>query len=171
MKLSNGRAIRTYQLKGMTNHLCHLANVSKSGYYKWLSNENLRRESERQDEQDFQLINDVFLKQNGKAGAKTIRMILENEQGVIMNLKKIRRLMKKYGLVAKVRQANPYKKMAQATQKHGHLKDEAEIKSCQSIEELKSLINEYMLNYNISRYQWTLEKMTPNQYRDHLLAA
>ncbi|WP_394810770.1 IS3 family transposase, partial [Alkalibacillus aidingensis] len=23
---------------------------------------------------------------------------------------------------------------------------------------------------NSSRYQWTLKKMTPNQYRDHLLA-
>lgn len=53
----------------------------------------------------------------------------------------------------------------------GHLKDEVDIKSCHTIEELNSLINEYVLNYNISRYQWTLKKMTPNQYRDHLLAA
>ncbi|WP_277674222.1 IS3 family transposase, partial [Piscibacillus halophilus] len=53
----------------------------------------------------------------------------------------------------------------------GHLKDEVDIKSCHTIEELNSLINEYVLNYDISRYQWTLKKMTPNQYRDHLLAA
>ncbi|WP_343045279.1 IS3 family transposase [Piscibacillus halophilus] len=289
------RTMRTYQLKGMIIHLCHLAGVSKSGYYKWLSNGEYRRESERQDEQDFQLIEHVFLRQNGKAGAQTIRMILENDEGVIMNLKKIRRLMRKYGLVTKVRQTNPYKKMAQATQEHktcdnlvnrefdqgepgkilltditylyygkghvaylsaikdattheilahyvstslkmdlvyntlknlfengfevplesyfhsdqgfhythpefqkeineqgftqsmsrkgncwdnapmesffGHLKDEVDIKSCHTIEELNSLINEYVLNYNISRYQWTLKKMTPNQYRDHLLAA
>ncbi|NEZ45531.1 IS3 family transposase, partial [Paenibacillus alvei] len=25
--------------------------------------------------------------------------------------------------------------------------------------------------YNTERYQWTLKKMTPNEYRNHLLAA
>ena len=35
-----------------------------------------------------------------------------------MNHKKIRRLMHKYQLVAKIRKANPYKKMAKASQEH-----------------------------------------------------
>lgn len=34
--------------------------------------------------------------------------------GVVMNLKKIRRLMKKYGLLCPVRKANPYRRMAKA---------------------------------------------------------
>ncbi len=33
---------------------------------------------------------------------------------VIMNVKKIRRLMKKYGLVCNIRKANPYRRMAKA---------------------------------------------------------
>lgn len=30
--------IRLYQLKNRTRHLCQVANVSPSGYYKWLQN-------------------------------------------------------------------------------------------------------------------------------------
>lgn len=35
-------------------------------------------------------------------------------QGVLMNLKKIRRLMKKFGLLCPIRKANPYRRMAKA---------------------------------------------------------
>lgn len=45
-------------------------------------------------------------------------MILENDYYVVMNHKKIRRIMRKFNLVATVRQANPYRKMAQASQEH-----------------------------------------------------
>ena len=45
-------------------------------------------------------------------------MRLEHLSGIIMNHKKIRRLMRNYHLVAKIRQANPYRKMARATQEH-----------------------------------------------------
>jgi putative transposase len=52
----------------------------------------------------------------GKAGALVIKMRLERESGVIMNHKKIRRLMRRYKLVATIPQANPYRKLAKATQ-------------------------------------------------------
>ncbi|MGM1023808.1 MAG: IS3 family transposase, partial [Bacillota bacterium] len=67
-----------------------------------------------------------FEKRNGKVGALVLKMCLEHKSGVIMNHKKIRRIMRKYGLVAKIRQANPYRKLAKATQEHqtlpNHLK-------------------------------------------------
>lgn len=53
----------------------------------------------------------------------------------------------------------------------GHFKDEAHIKPCENLEELKREIKEYMNYYNHYRYQWDLKKMTPVQYRDHLLNA
>ncbi|GAV11626.1 IS3 family transposase [Paenibacillus sp. NAIST15-1] len=53
----------------------------------------------------------------------------------------------------------------------GHMKDELEYKDCTSIDELRNRINEYTHFYNTERYQWTLKKMTPNEYRNHLLAA
>ena len=51
----------------------------------------------------------------------------------------------------------------------GHLKDELEFKSCQTLQELIVKVNEYMQYYNHSRYQWELKKMTPVMYRNHLL--
>ncbi|ULT54973.1 IS3 family transposase [Neobacillus drentensis] len=53
----------------------------------------------------------------------------------------------------------------------GHLKDEVDYQSCSSSEELKAKINHYMVYYNNYRYQWNLKKMTPIQYRNHLLAS
>lgn len=53
----------------------------------------------------------------------------------------------------------------------GHLKDELDYKSCATFEELEYQLDNYIDNYNNKRYQWTLKKMTPVQYRDHLLIA
>jgi len=53
----------------------------------------------------------------------------------------------------------------------GHLKDELEFKNCSTFQELTTKVNEYMRYYNHNRYQWGLKKMSPTQYRDHLLAA
>ena len=51
----------------------------------------------------------------------------------------------------------------------GHLKDDVDYKNCKTFEELNILINGYMQYYNNERYQWGLKKMTPVQYRNHLL--
>jgi putative transposase len=53
----------------------------------------------------------------------------------------------------------------------GHLKDELDYKSCQTFHELHSKISEYMRYYNCERKQWTRNKMTPVEYRNHLLAS
>jgi transposase InsO family protein len=223
-------------------------------------------------------------------------MILKNDYYVDMNHKKIRRIMRKFNLVTKIRQINPYRKMAKATQEHktlpnllnrefdqsepgkvyltdityvyhgaaqpaylscvkdastreivayhlsknlkmdivyntlkkltesfndmvhpeallhsdqgfhythpefqervkkmgltqsmsrkgncwdnapmesffGHFKDEVEYSECQSFEELQEMIENYIEEYNNDRYQWSLNKMTPVQFRSHLLAA
>ncbi|MFV8827540.1 IS3 family transposase, partial [Alkalihalobacterium sp. APHAB7] len=51
----------------------------------------------------------------------------------------------------------------------GHFKDETSIKPCETLDELKKEIKSYMTYYNHFRYQWNMKKMTPVQYRDHLL--
>ena len=51
----------------------------------------------------------------------------------------------------------------------GHLKDELDYKSCQSIVELRLKITEYMQYYNYERKQWTRNKMSPVEYRSYLL--
>lgn len=51
----------------------------------------------------------------------------------------------------------------------GHMKDEVDFKSCFTFEELQVEIDKYIEYYNNYRYQWNLKKMSPVQYRNHLL--
>lgn len=53
----------------------------------------------------------------------------------------------------------------------GHLKDDVDYKNCKTFEELKTMIAEYIRYYNNERQQWNLKKMTPVEYRNHLLFA
>ncbi len=52
----------------------------------------------------------------------------------------------------------------------GHMKDELDYKSCKTFEDLRLRIEEYMRYYNYERKQWTRNKMTPVEYRNHLLS-
>jgi putative transposase len=287
--------LRAQGVKRMTRYLCGLASVSASGYYRWLGSEQERQHRAAEDERDLLLIKQHFDALQGKAGALVIKMRLEHLSGVIMNHKKIRRLMRKFNLVAGIRQANPYRKIAKATQEHqtcpnllkrhfdhgepekvfltditylrygngqwaylscikdgatrqiladcvagtlelplvaqtihrllerldgnlhpeaifhsdqgmhythpttrfqiqqagfqqsmsrkgncwdnasmesffGHMKDEVDFRDCQTLAEVKARVAEYIAYYNSERYQWTLKKMTPDEFRSHLLA-
>ena len=53
----------------------------------------------------------------------------------------------------------------------GHLKDELDYKPASTFKELKNKIDDYMEHYNSTRKQWTLKKMTPIEYRSHLITA
>lgn len=95
--------------------LCQIAGVSRSGYYAWLKAASVREAAEEQDRKDFDLILEVYKTHGYKKGAENIYMnLLHRDPPVIMNLKKIRRLMKKFGLVCPIRKANPYRRMAKA---------------------------------------------------------
>jgi putative transposase len=278
----------------MTGYLCSLLNVSRSGYYSYLQAADSRLKRELCDAEAGQLIKKAFERRGYKKGSRSIKMILENEFDVIFNLKRIRRLMKKFNLVCPHRKPNPYKRMAKATQEHrtlpnslqrdfkkgipglalltditylphgrsemaylstildastgevlsynvsnrltleiamdtidalkkqkrlklhknafihsdqgshytspnyqkllkkyglgqsmsrrgncwdnapqesffGHMKDHVDYRSCRSLQELKHEIDRYIRYYNNHRYQWGLKKMTPVQYRNHLL--
>lgn len=51
----------------------------------------------------------MFFNSKQKAGFRTIKMKLLTDCGIIMNYKKIIRIMKKYGMTTKIRRTNPYK--------------------------------------------------------------
>ena len=93
--------------------LCDIAGVSRSGYYGWLKSEQYRQECEAQDRADFEKILEAYRHRGYAKGARGIHMRLLH-MGVRMNVKKIRRLMKKYGLKCPVRKANPYRRMQKA---------------------------------------------------------
>ena len=93
--------------------MCELAGVSRSGYYNWIRSASTRRNKELRDEADFALILEAYNYCGYAKGARSIHMRLLHT-GVRMNLKKIRRLMKKYNLFCPIRKANPYRRMAKA---------------------------------------------------------
>lgn len=280
----------------MVSFLCEVAGVSRSGYYNYYSDQSKenRRLKEEKDEKVKEIILKAYQFKRRKKGARQIKMTLEGQFKVIFNLKRIRRIMKKYEIICPIRKENPYKRMMKATQEHrvvpnllnrefkqevpgkvlltditylyygksakaylstikdsstneivayqvsdritmdlatdtllklkknpnfrlvenalihsdqgthythpdfqklvrklglrqsmsrrgncwdnapqesffGHFKDEANIKECKTLEELKREVKRYMTYYNHYRYQWNLKKMTPVQYRNHLL--
>lgn len=95
-------------------YLLKLSGVSKSGYYGFTKQTDSKLYSEFKDEEDFELILEAYRFKGYNKGAKQLKMTLDNNFRVIMNLKKIRRLMKKFGLFCPIRKANPYRRMAKA---------------------------------------------------------
>ena len=103
--------------------LCGIAGVSRSGYYKWVNSADIREEREQKDRADFERILQAYNQRGYSKGARGIYMCMVHwNPPVVMNLKKIRRLMDKYGLMCPVRKANPYRRMAKAL-KTNHVAD------------------------------------------------
>ena len=95
------------------SYMCDIAGVSRSGYYAWIGAAPARQKREIHDKADFVLILEAYRFRGYKKGARSIYMRLLH-QGIVMNIKKIRRLMKKYNLACPIRKANPYRRMAKA---------------------------------------------------------
>jgi transposase InsO family protein len=242
---------------------------------------------------DYLMIKKIFDQGKAKLGWRSIKMVLEKDYSLIWNHKRIKRIMRKYHLVTKIRRRNPYKMIMKKTQEHctfdnllnrnfkqivprkvlctditylrygqgrmaylqavkdittreivswqlsnnlampfvlksidnlasikiftddsmihsdqgfhytnpefiakikklnliqsmsgkgncidnspmesffGHLKDDIDYKQARTFEALYDMIDTYMEYYNKERYQWGIQKMTPVQYRDHLLS-
>ena len=102
----------------MVTFLCQLAGVCRSSYYAWLKNENRRIIREQQDEADSILLRTLYLQGKKKIGGRQLKMILENDYDITMNLKKIFRLTRKFHIQAIIRKKNPYRRLAKATREH-----------------------------------------------------
>ena len=98
------------------SRMCEIAGVSRSGYYNWCASEDKRNAREEADRKDFCLILEAYRYRGYDKGVKGIHMRLLHNPGIIMNVKKIRRLMRKYGLSCPIRKPNPYRQMMKAIQ-------------------------------------------------------
>lgn len=95
--------------------LCSIARVSGSGYYNRVNSKDKRDEQERKNRHDFELILEAFSHRGYDKGVRGIHMrLLHMDPPILMNVKKISRLMHKYNLICPIRQANPYRRMAAA---------------------------------------------------------
>ena len=279
---------------GTISDCCTILNVPRSGYYNYLKKIDLHKQKEVQDLEAKKLVLKAMNYKGFKKGSRSIKMVLENRFGIIMNRKRIQRIMRKYGIKCPIRKSNPYRKMAKATKEHrvvpnrlnrefrqgvpgkvlltdityikygvsktaylsvikdascsdvlahhtsdritldiatttiekliskhkkdlhkdayihsdqgvhytspkfqellkkynlgqsmsrrgncwdnapqesffGHMKDEVDFSACKTLQEVIQKVDEYIEYYNYHRYQWGLKKMTPKQYRSHLL--
>ncbi|MNI98453.1 hypothetical protein D3C73_1572980 [compost metagenome] len=62
----------------MTRYFCQLLNVSRSGFYNYLSSADKRQERALADEQAGALIKKAFNRKGYKKGSRSIKMTLEN---------------------------------------------------------------------------------------------
>ena len=99
------------------SYLCQSAGVSRSGYYSWKKRKNdplsVYNKKEEQDRKDFDLILEAYNFKGYDKGRRGIHMRLLR-MGIIMNHKKISRLMDKFNLFCPIRKANPIRRMAKA---------------------------------------------------------
>lgn len=272
--------------------LCQISEVSLSWYYKHKKLILTHSTKQEREKQEVELIRELSVQSKQKYGYRMITMKLKQNK-VIMNHKKVLRIMNTYDLLAKIRRLNPYKQIMKKTQEHRvaenrlnrefawitpltkvwtdisyirfkwywmylsivkdmvtseilaahisdnlwlwvvhrtldtlkkkytngeltgtlfhsdqwfhythpsfwkylkelwciqsmsrkwncidnaptesffwHMKDEIDISSCNTFEELEKYIDTYIFEYNNLRPQWSRKKMTPVQYRNHLL--
>ena len=90
--------------------LCQLAGVSRSGYYNWMSSQRARELREERDRAAFEQILEAYRFRGYAKGVRGIHMRLLH-MGIRMNVKKIRRLMRKYNLSCPIRKPNPYRRL------------------------------------------------------------
>lgn len=91
--------------------------VSRSGYYNWIGSEEERRKREEQDQKDFDFILQAYTHRGYDKGSRGIHMRLLH-MGILMNRKKVQRLMRKFHLFCPIRKPNPYKRIAKARKEH-----------------------------------------------------
>jgi putative transposase len=83
--------------------LCQIVGVSPSGFYCW------RKRPKRSLTQDEKNILNLFERHKGKLGTLRLKMAFERQFKREINHKKIRRIKRKFGLVAKVRRRSKFR--------------------------------------------------------------
>jgi len=97
--------------------------------------------------------------------------ILHSDQGFHYTHPEFQKRVKKMGLIQSMSRKGNCWDNAPMESFFGHLKDEVDYRECQTIYELQKCIYDYIEEYNHHRPQWTLNKMTPVEYRSQLLCA
>jgi len=96
---------------------------------------------------------------------------IHSDQGVHYTSPKFQKLLKENNLGQSMsRRGNCWDNAPQESF-FGHMKDEVDFKSCYTLKDIITKVDDYMDYYNNHRYQWGLKKMTPKQFRNHLLDA
>ncbi|MFD0051691.1 IS3 family transposase, partial [Actinomycetes bacterium NPDC127524] len=97
--------------------------------------------------------------------------LLHSDQGFHYTHPEYRKRVKELGFTQSMSRKGNCLDNAPMESFFGHFKDEVDATTCKTVAELRRKIEDYIEYYNSARYQWGLKKMTPEQYRGHLLSA
>ena len=87
---------------------CEALEVSRRGYYDWIEAIPKRQEREEADIEAKTQVEKAFRSHGAKKGSREIVDSLQREQGVVMNRKKVQRLMRKFDIKFSRKRKNPY---------------------------------------------------------------
>ncbi|CCV63762.1 transposase (tra5), orfB [Alteracholeplasma palmae J233] len=79
--------------------MCKILKVSRSGYYKHISKTKSKRDIENEILTEY--ITKIFTNHKSRYGAKRLKVVLLNDHGLTLSVKRITRLMRKAGLYTK----------------------------------------------------------------------
>ena len=113
--------------------------------------------------EDFVLETINILMNNHKHELKTDALI-HSDQGIHYKAYTFKELLNNSQLRQSMsRKANCWDNAPQESF-HGHMKDEIDLSNCNTIEDVKKVIGDYIDYYNNDRYQWNLAKLSPSEY-------
>jgi putative transposase len=87
---------------------CKALDVSRRGYYNWVTATPKRVQRESADNLARKQIEQAFCSHGAKKGSREIVDNLVREQGIIMNRKKVQRIMRKFDIKFSRKRKNPY---------------------------------------------------------------
>jgi len=95
--------------------------------------------------------------------------LIHSDQGVHYTSPKFSKLVSSIGLKQSMSRRGNCWDNAPMESFFGHFKDNVTTKYFEEIEDVKEAVDAYIRYYNNNRYQWNRKKMTPVQYRNHLI--
>ena len=108
------RVIERFRGKYSVEAMCKVFEVSRSGYYAWRG----RQGQENRDQQLLDLIAECQEKCRQTYGCRRVRRWLERFKHRRVNIKAVRRIMRKYDLMSVIRRRKPYTVYKQAIYKY-----------------------------------------------------
>jgi len=120
---------------------------------------------------DMSIVYKTLEKLKANTGKENLDAMIHSDQGVHYTHPIFQQKLQELGLTQSMSRKGKCIDNAPIESFFGHFKDEVDIKSAKSFEELQMLVDNYMYHYNFERYQWNLKRMTPDQYKKYLLAA
>lgn len=98
--------LELHQEKGYNiTKLCEAIGVSRSGYYKWL--ERAPSEQEIINESLSVEIKRVYDESDSTYGVERVKLAIERELGIVVNIKRVRRIMRILGISSVIRRKRP----------------------------------------------------------------